>query len=75
MAFNGGLKSEDLGTSAVFNNCAARILSTKPSDDGENDGVLRGDPFVEEAIELLGCRYEDGTNWGEEVSYIIMHHT
>ena len=24
---------------------------------------------VEEAIKLMGCKYEDGTQWGKEVSY------
>ena len=68
MTLNVGLESKDLGSSAQLISCAARILLTNLSNDGKNHGVLRGDPFVEEAIELLGCRYEDGTNWGKEVS-------
>ena len=68
MPLNVGLESKDLGPSAQFISCAARILSTNPSDDGKNHGILQGDTFVEEAIELLGCRYEDGSNWGKEVS-------
>ena len=67
-----GLERKDLGSSAEFNHCAAWILTNK-TDDHKNPNVLRGDPFIQEAIKLIGCRFEDGTNWGKEVSYIIMH--
>ena len=69
-----GLESKkDLGSSAEFNNCAAWILTNK-TDARKNPNALRGDPFIQEAIELISCRYEDGTNWGKEVS-IINHGT
>ena len=62
-----GLERKDLGSSAEFNRCASWILTNKTESDHKNPNVLQGDPFILEAIELIGCRYEDGTNWGKEV--------
>jgi hypothetical protein len=54
-----------LGSSTKLINCAARI-NVWEEEEGRGQQKV---PFdVEAAMELLSCSYEDGTQWGKEVS-------
>jgi hypothetical protein len=67
-----------LGCSAKLIGSAARITVVDSDEEEEEEeegrelGRLSFD--VEEAMKLMSCSYEDGTDWGKEVKDIIIFH-